>query len=130
MMPNATLDCLDPAYVFSSPHTLFTCFQAFGSQGYQDDQHSATFWYNGIYVNPNNTFGLVIEECIKQYCLKPDSALNGCGTFGKRIVWSTSQDHFSASGCESVNTVVNQDFSGPGVMLSGLYFKHMSLTYD
>ncbi|KAL4916352.1 hypothetical protein BDW62DRAFT_202857 [Aspergillus aurantiobrunneus] len=118
---NATsiANCLDPVYAFSSSDSLFQCFQGFASQD-SSPPYYADYGYNGIYVNPNSTFGLVIGECIEQYCLKPDSALNGCDRSDKQILRVVPPDHFSASGCASINSALNQDFSGPGMMIAYL----------
>lgn len=124
---NTTANCSDPTYAFSTPDSLSTCFQAFASHDYLHDYgtyeaYNADYWYNGIKVNPNSTFGLVIEECIKQYCLQPNSALNGCGSKDEYPL-SAPPDGFSASGCASVNTAMNQDISGPGVILTTISLK-------
>lgn len=127
-MSSTTVNCSDPTYAFSTPDSLSTCFQAFASHDYLHDygtyeDYSPDYWYDGIKVNPNSTFGIVIEECIKQYCLHPDSALNGCGS--KHVLLSAPPGGFSASGCASVNIAMNQDFSGPGVILTTIPLEHI-----
>lgn len=124
MESNKTTDCLNPAYAFSSSQSLSRCFQVF------EDERSSTssdnYGYNSSYVDRYSTFGRLIGECIDQYCDKPNPALGGCGP-GTMNNWGVGS-HFIAANCESVNTVSNEDFSGPGVFLTDLSSR-LGITY-
>jgi hypothetical protein len=108
-------ECLDPAKAFFSPYSLYHCYQFFSQNNDASD---------GGLIAINSTFGIMIGECIKQYCLQPDPALNGClqPPYLGRTEWYRMDDDpyisFYAYDCYAINTALNADFSGPGVLLT------------
>mgnify|MGYP006919984125 CR=1 FL=1 len=132
MATNMTAACLDPSEAFRSVHTLSHCFQIFG---HQDNDFLSSDDYKSLFVYSNDTFGLMIDDCMKQYCLKPDAELLGCAgnssfVNSPGIGLSTLLDpysygmvispfpHFMASGCDFVKLDLNEDISGSGEILS------------
>lgn len=93
---NSPEDCLDPVYAFSSSDSLSKCFKC--SPWKMPHPLLLRFVYNKIYMKPNSTFGRLIWECI---------VLDNQG------LPFILPNHFSASGCASINSALKQSFSGP-----------------
>lgn len=136
--PNTkTTNCSDPREALYSSQAISFCFRQHGSplgdigeSPYDVPPGSFEYWYDGYNISANTSFGILIGSCIDQYCLNPDSSLQGCAGFNLTSVvepnskarlmpqWYMSGDPMYglvAPGCDKVNTNVNQDLIGPGV---------------
>lgn len=119
-----TKNCSNPKEVFGSFIDFLACFQEQGVRdgppnysGWGHNENSSNYWFADYKLDANSTFGRVIGSCISQYCVNPDPGLEGCKDLGSSA-WGNlyrTPEGFSAPGCRSLKTDLDQDFMGPGV---------------
>lgn len=103
--------CLDPTIAFSDLYAFTDCVTAWSDQRTVEGKF--------LTRNGSNPFVKVVDSCITEYCLNPQSDLDGCSgssniTTGVMGIIQP-MGSFSAHECLSVNNEMDLDIAGPGV---------------